>query len=333
MSLFDPQTILKDFEKLQLQYKQQETQVATKADLAISQRDKALVDQATSYTADTIFQALAKLQATFGESTSQLTRDMTAEVERLSQIQRAIQVEKARLDTLHNIQIAAEALNILQQEHQQACLRLDLLFEEKTTTLDAEMTQQRALWQQIRQDYEAERVKQQSTLEKTRHAEEEDYQYTVQRKQTLDADEYEKQKRTLERQLIEEAQLKEKDWAEREQYLTTHKATFEENKAKVEKAPKVLEEAVKKAREEAIRETHKDEENKAKLLEKELEAKRKAYELKIASFKQVIEDQKAQITDLSQKLQSASEQVQKLAMQAVTSTATTKSTDKTSKSG
>lgn len=319
-STFDPQTILKDFEKLRADYARQSAQIATKEDIAAHQRDKELVAQATNYTADSIFKLLAKLQATFGESTNKLAKDMSAEVGKLAQIQRAIQVEKARLDSLRNIQIAAEALNILQQEHQKTLQNLEDTCQKQDETLETTITKQREFWQQIRQEYETRQTKQKALQDKERHLEEEHYQYTLQRQHTLDADEYERQKRALERQLAEEQQLKEKNWAEREQFLTAHQDEFERNKTQVEKSPKELDEAVKKAREEAIRDTHKDEENKAKLLEKEVEARRKAAELKIESLKQIIAEQKAHITDLSQQLQAASNQAQKLAVQAVTST-------------
>jgi len=326
-STFDTHTILKDFEKLRADYKRQSAQITTKEDLAAHQRDKELVAQASNYTADSIFKSLAKLQTAYGESTQKLAKDMSIEVEKLAQIQRAIQVERARLDSLRNIQIAAEALNILQQEHQKTVQTLEETFQQQDETLETEITKQQAFWQQIRQDNETRQAKQKASQDKERRLEEENYQYALQRKHTLDADEHEKQKRALERQLFEEQGIKEKHWSEREQFLTIHQAEFDKNKARAEKAPKELEDAIKKAREEAIKDTHKDEENKAKLLEKEVEAKRKAYELKIESLKQIIVEQKVHIADLSQQLQTASSQAQKLAMQAVTSTGgTTKST-------
>lgn len=331
-SAIDPQTILKNFEKLRLEQKRLEAQIATKEDLAARQKDKELVKQAANYTADTIFRALAKLQATFGGSTAKLTADMTAEVEKLAQIQQAIQVENVRHESLRNVQIAAEALNILQQEHQKNLQTLEDDYQKKQDVLEIEIAKQRELWQQAQQDYNAQLAKQKILRERTRRLEEENYQYnTIQRKQTQDADAYSKQKRALERQLADTQQLKDKDWAVREKYLADHQTELADYKAKVEAMPKELEEAVKKAREEAIKDTFKDEENKAKLLEKEVVARRKAFELRIESLKQVIEQQKTQLTDLSKQLQAASSQVQQLATKAVAHTGQTKSTERTVK--
>jgi predicted nucleic acid-binding Zn-ribbon protein len=124
---------------------------------------------------------------------------------------------------------------------------------------------------------------------------------------------------TLEREQEEENRRKEKDWTEREKYLDKHQAEFDEYKAKVETMPKEIEEAVKKAREKAIKETYRDEENKAKLLETEWEGKRKAFELKIESLNKTVDEQKARIVKLTDKLQTASEQIQELTMKAVSS--------------
>ncbi len=123
----------------------------------------------------------------------------------------------------------------------------------------------------------------------------------------------------LEYELEEENRNKEKDWAEREQYLGEHQEQFEEYKTQAEAMPTKIEEAVKKAREDAIRDTAKEEEHKARLLEKDAESGKNAFELKIESLNKTVGYQAAQIDGLSEKLQAALEQVQQLALTAVTS--------------
>jgi len=263
----DPQTIPKEFEKLRADYQRQEALIATKQDIAARQKDKEIVEQASTYTPDSIFKALAKLQSGFGQSIKELSLEMTTQVEKLAQIQRAIEVENQRLTTLHNIQIAAEALNILQQEHQKESQSLEEDDQQKLEALEKEITKLREVWQKQQQDYDNAKNKQQTVQEKSRNDEEEEYDYKLKRQHTENTDDYEKRGRTLERQLEEENQRKEKDWTEREKYLEKHQADFEEYKTKVEAIPKEIQEAVKKAREEAIKDTYKSEENQAKLLE------------------------------------------------------------------
>jgi DNA repair exonuclease SbcCD ATPase subunit len=315
----DPQTIVKSFEKLRTDYQQIDSKIATKQDIAARQRDKEIVEQASSYTSESIFQSLAQLQTTFGQSTEKLAKDMTTEVEKLAQISRAIQVENQRFTDLQNIQIAAEALNILQQEHKKAVQNLQEDYQQKHDALEKEIAKQREMWEKRREDNENLQKKQEKEIEKKRSLEEEDYDYGLKRQQTEDTDSYDKRKRALDRQLEEENRIKEKDWQERQAFLEKNQAKFEEYKAKVETIPKDISEAMNKAREEAIKDTYRDEENKAKLLEKEREAKRKAFELKIESLNKTIDEQKARIAHYSSQLQAASQQVQQLAVTAVSS--------------
>ncbi len=328
----EPQTILKAFEKLRIDQQRLESQVATKEVLAARQQDKELVKLATSYTAESIFQALAKLQSGFGQSATEWSKTMAEEVAKLAQIQRAIQVEIQRLESLRNIQIAAEALNILQQEHQQVLQKLATEYRQQQENLETEMSKQRQVWQQQQENFEKAKVKQVLVLAKVRQAEEEDYEYQIKRQRLEEANGYEQQKLTLERELADGQQTRERNWGAREDFLAKQQAPFEEYKIKVDNMAKDIEEAMKKSREEAIKETYREEENKAKLLEKEVEAKRKAAELKIESFTKTIEEQRVRIAQLSEQLQAASKQAQQLAITAVsanTGTATkTKTVDK-----
>ncbi|KHD09872.1 hypothetical protein PN36_19885 [Candidatus Thiomargarita nelsonii] len=316
----EQQNLIKAFEKLRADYQLESAQIATKQDIAARQKDKEIVEQASTYTPDSLFQSLAQLQSTFGQSVDGLTKNMTTEVEKLAQIQQSIQVENQRLSTLHNIQIAAEALNILQQEHQKALQSLEEDDLQKQEALEKEISKQREVWQKQQQDNENAKNKQEKGLEKNRHSKEEEYDYKLKWQHTEYGDEYEKANRSLDRRLEEEKQRKEKDWTERENHLDKHQTEFEEYKVKIDAMPKEIEEAVKKARENAIKDTSQDEKNQATLLEKEREAKHKAFELKIESLNQTVEEQKARIANLTDKFQTASQQIQQLAATAVSST-------------
>jgi hypothetical protein len=319
MNTSHSESILKAFEKLRADYQLDYAKFATKQDIAARQKDKEIVEQASTYTSDSIFQDLAQLQSIFGQSVSELSTNMITEVEKLAQIRRAILVENQHLKTLQNAQIVAEALNILQQEHKKELQSLEENFQKKHDALEAEMNKQHEIWQKQQQTHEKAKKKQDSLLEKNRDLNEDEFDYKLKWQHTQDNDEYEKRHRALERQLAEENRRKEKDWKERESFLDKHQTQFDEYKTKVESIPKEVEEAVKKSREAAIKETYKDEENKAKLLEREREAKRKAFDLKIETFNKKVDEQKVQITQLTEQLQVASQQIQQLAMTAVSS--------------
>lgn len=86
-----------------------------------------------------------------------------------------------------------------------------------------------------------------------------------------------------------------------------------------------IEEAVKKAREEAIRDINQDAKVKADLFEKELQASKQSYELKIQSLEQAIAKRAEQIESLSSQLQIALKQAQDLARKAFGNSAQSRS--------
>lgn len=317
----DPQTILKSFEKLRADQKRIEAQIETKELLAARQQDKELVKLTSSYTAESIFQSLAKLQSAFGQSVQELSKTMTIETNKLAQMQRAILVETQRLESLQNISVAAEALNIFEQDHRKTLQSLEEDYQQKQELLDKEIIKQREVWAKQQGEYDNAKTKQRNLQDKARLTEEEEYGYKFKRKQTEEFDAYEQRKHTIERELADEQREREKNWGERENQLAKYQTQFDEYKIKIEAIPKEIEEAMKAARDEAIKDTYKEEETKASLLAKEMEAKRKAFELKIESLTNIINQQKDQIIQLTDQLQAASNQAQQLAITAVSSSA------------
>ncbi|MBD3561396.1 hypothetical protein H6S82_21505, partial [Planktothrix sp. FACHB-1355] len=126
----------------------------------------------------------------------------------------------------------------------------------------------------------------------------------------------EETKRLLEREIQETTQAKEKNWAERERTLATNQKLLEEYQRKAAAFPGELDEAIKKSREEGIREADREAKVKADLLDKEWEATKQGYELQIQSLEAKIQRQTEQITEISTQLQATLRQAQELAMRA-----------------
>jgi hypothetical protein len=313
----DSKTLLKQFEVLRAEQKQQETRIATKEQLDSRDRDRALVRETAVHTTETLFQALAKLQTTFEETNDRLTRSMAAEVKRLADIQRAREVEQARLVSLNNVRLAAEVLDILRQEHQQALHALDARYQKQFEQLDKEVSQQRRVWTEEQESYDAHRTQQLEALRKKRQQEEEEYAYQLARQRGEQEAAHDKRRREWERQLADERQAKEKTWAAREAELASRQPELADYQARLEHVPQQLLEATQKAREDGFRDTLREEEHKAALLEKERAAKKQTWELRVEALNRTIAEQKAKLADLAEQLQSASIQAQQLAMTAV----------------
>lgn len=314
----DSKTLLKQFEALRAEQKQQETRIATKEQLDSRERDRALVRETAAHTPETLFQALAKLQTTFEETSDRLTKTMAAEVKRLSDIQRAREVEQARLVSLNNVRLATEALDILRQEHQQALQTFDARYQKQFEHLNQEMNQQRRAWTEEQENYDAQRAKQVEALRNKHQQEEEEYAYQLARQHDEEEAAHDKRRREWERQLAEERLAREKAWAAREAELANRQAELADYQARLERLPGQLLEAAQQTREESFRDALREEEHKAALLDKERATKKRAWELRIEALNRTIAEQKAKLADLTGQLQAASTQAQQLAMTAVT---------------
>lgn len=320
--------ILKAFQQLLDNRKNASQLIETKEETAERQKDKEVVDKASNYTVESIVKGLADSQLDFGNTIDSVTEKLTKELTKLTELQHAILVTTRQVEELQNIRVAADALDILQQENQEKLREFE---EESTKTyqlLETETNEKHLAWEKEQQEYERLLAEKQATLEKDRKREEEDYKYEVERQRKVEANQYEERKRKLERDLAEKGKEKDKVWQERERVLAENQPKFEEYKAKVATMPDELEKAVKKAREEAIKETYEAEQVKANLLEKEVAASSEVYDLKIKSLEKTIEQQVSQLTQLTEQLQAGMKQAQELAMKAVQGTSKSNNVNK-----
>jgi hypothetical protein len=320
--------ILKAFQQLLDNKKNASQLIETKEETAERQKDKEVVDKASNYTVESIVKGLADSQLDFGNTIDLVTEKLTKELTKLTELQHAILVTTRQVEDLQNTRIAADALDILQQENQE---KLKAFEEESAKTyqlLEIEINEKRLAWEKEQQEYDRLLAEKQATLEKDRKREEEDFKYEVERQRKVEANQYEERKRKLERDLAEKGKEKEKVWQEREKVLAENQTKYEEYKTKVATMPEELEKTVKKAREEPIKETHEAEQVKANLLEKEVVASAEVYELKIKSLEKTIEQQVSQLTQLTEQLQAGMKQAQELAMKAVQGTSKSNNVNK-----
>jgi len=146
----------------------------------------------------------------------------------------------------------------------------------------------------------------------------------LERSRKIETDEYEEEKRRLEREIRELTQEKEKDWQEREKVLDAEQEQFERDRQRVAGFEEELKQAFNKAKEDAIQDATREAKVKADLFAKEWESSQQGYELQVQSLEQTIERQNKQITDLSAQLQETLKQAQELAMRAFASSSNQK---------
>jgi hypothetical protein len=292
------------------------SKVATKEEEAQLVRNKEVVTKAATYTVDTIVKGMADLQLEFGSIVTGLSDRLALEVEKLTESKQAIDIETQHRLELQRIRVVADALYLRTQEHQQSLNAIEQQSIAHQEELDKDQTNVRKNWEQFEREYVEKQTEAAAIVAKERQKEQDEFLYKVTRDRQLQADAFAETKRTQERDIQSSDREQQKQWKEREKFLTDNQKLLEANQAKILAFPAELEEAVKKAREEAIKETSADGKVKADLLEKEWEGTKQNYEMKIQSLERVVERQTEQITAMTEQLQTVINQAQSLAMRA-----------------
>ena len=311
------QHILTAFRQLFEARKQFPSRLAMREEVAEKERDKRVVETASTYTVESVVKGLAELQLHFGTDIEGLAARLSTEIRKLEDVRRAIEVETRHFEALRHITIAAEALNILTQEHQETARTFAADAKQQRETLERDIAEKRHAWQKEQEGHEQSVAAYEAALQKERQQEEETYRYEVERKRKLETDAYEEKKQQVEVEGAETAAEKAKDWARREAILAGQQQVLETYKATVQTFPPELATAVQQAREEAIKAAQYTAKVRADLLAKEEEANRKVYEAEMQTLHETLSQQKAQIDALSADLQVAFKQVQELNARAI----------------
>jgi hypothetical protein len=310
------QQLMQAFQQIIIQRKKLESKIATKQEEAEKAKSQEILQAASTYTVDSIVKGLADLQLEFGSILNGLSEKLAQENFKLDELNRAIEIETQRLQELQQIRVVADTLDILSQEHQEKLKTLEQDTISKREALEKEITIRRKEWQKEQAEYEEKLQAYNNLLAKDRQQEQEEFQYILENTRKLNTDSYEAIKRQQQREIQENSQNKDRDWAQREKILTERQPLFADYQQKVTTFPNELEETVKKCREESIKETSQKAKIEADLFEREWESNKQSYELKIQSLEETIKKQSEQIEGISAQLQTALKQAQDLAMRA-----------------
>ncbi len=312
--------ISKAFREVTDQHRAQKTRIITAEEAAERGKEREVVKTASGYTVEVIIKGLADLQLGFGGTIDDVVARLSGERLKLEELRRAIEIETAYAKHLGDVNVAADALDVLEQEHREALRVHGEQTKAQIDALEAEIQGARAAWEEQRAQHEREVARFDDKQGKDRAKAEADFDYELARKRKLEADALADKRAKAELQIAEEDQRRNKQWAEREAALAGKAAEHAAHKARVEAFAQEMDEAAKKARDEALRETFADAKIKAELLEKEVEGNRKVYALQVESLEATLAKQGEQIASLTARLQVALTQVQELAHKAIDGT-------------
>ncbi len=312
--------VLKAFAPLLQRLGQGPAPVATRAEAAEQARARESVERAVSYTVESIIKTLADLQVNLGTAIDGLAEKLQQEAGKLGELRSAETAESQRLSDLRSTRIAAEALEILIQDHKKNIQTLDDRANHDRQDLDDKIAKQRDAWAREAADLAAAAAEASAALGRTRQGQEEQYAYEIDRQRKLSADEFNEAQRVLTRDLAEAEASKVKNWSEREAKLAAAAAEIEALRTQVAAQPQKVEDETKKARERAIARVTAEAKHEAELQQRENAANSQVFELRIKSLEDRIARQVTQIDDLHKQLGVALEQTQNLAQKAIEGT-------------
>jgi len=279
--------------------------------------EKEVVAKASTYTVESIVRDLADLHLGVGKAFSGLSEQLVGEANKLKEIQQAIAVQRANLEELHDIHLAADTLSALVREHEERRQTFEAEMEEREETFRLEMERRKAEWKKEQEGYELARKEKEAELKKLRQREEEEYLYNLALQRKKEKDAYEEEKKNLLASLEEVRVNQEKTLGERDASILAREKQLDELTKKVESFPAELSKAVKETETAAYKKAADQARIEAQLAAKDVETERRVAELRIKTLEATVKQQEEKLQRLMQELTDANEKVQNIAVKAI----------------
>ncbi len=279
--------------------------------------ESAVVEKASSYTVESIIKGLANVNIYVGKALTDLSRELTAEANKLTEIREAIAVESKHLEEIHDIRLAADTLANLIQDHAQKKAAFEAEREEQISQFEGDMAARRAEWKKEQEVYNAALRENEAKVKKEREREREEYEYNLTLARKKDKDLYEEQKANLLKALKEERLKQEQELSAREAAVVAVETELSELRAKVAAFPAELSAAVERTERDVLQRADARAKLEEQLRSKEVEGDKRVAELRITALEETVKRQLAQIEGLTKKLEEANVQVQAIAVKAI----------------
>lgn len=309
--------LMRSFKNLKLIYKAKQAEIKTKEENAQDEKNKKLVETTAAYTAEDIVKGLANLHIDLNKSIEQLAVQLENEVNKLNDLKSSIAVADLQLLEVSHAKIAADALHILKLEQEAQNKAFVENSEKLIKNLQTEELNTKENWQKEQKEFDLMILERTENLKNQREKEVADYKYELDTTYKIETDQFTEKKKNLERELKDIDFKKNKDWNNREKFLTQNSEKLNEYKTKIDNADNEIQEATKKAREEAIKNASREAKIRSELWEKEMDGTKQVYELQIQTLENSIEKHTTQIEKLQIELKEALTQVQSLSVKAM----------------
>jgi chromosome segregation ATPase len=298
--------VQKEFEDIREEVEQAREAADPKAAEAARLHEGEVRQAVESVTVDSVVQGVAALGLEVGKALADISSKLTADVQLLAAVRESVAQERAELERLHKIDVAATALDQLVQD-----------YAREKERLEQEISAQRSAWEEETARVERDRKEQEESLKKQRQRENEDYEYkkTLERKKAQDK--YEEEQRLAEKRNQERQESLEKNWQQREASLKEREEELARLRKEAESLPARMEKEIQAAAERSRRETEARFEQQVLVMQKDAESDRRLAELRVKTLEEAAQRQAAQIAALEKQLADAKQQVQDIAVKAI----------------
>ncbi len=216
---------------------------------------------------------------------------LVSESEKLTELRKAIEIETRRLEEVHNIKLANDALQTLIADYELKRKEMEKFRAETESSLNDEMEQKKRNWEREQEEYE--------------------YNLKLERKKEEDGYELEKNKKKAARQ--DEIDKKEAALSEKEEILNGREEDIENMRIQIDEFPAKLAETIEKAKEEQRAILQKDFDVQKQLSEEKCNSAKNILETKLENLQEIMKNQNIEIASLKKSLYEANQKAQSLA--------------------
>jgi len=298
--------VQEEFEEIRREVETARESADPKAEQAASLRAAEVRQAVEGITVERVVQAISGMGLEITKSLSDISGKLLAEVEQLASVREAVNLERAELDRLHKIDVAATALDQLVQDHAREKERLE-----------AEIASQRSAWEDESRDTERERKEQEESLKKSRAREIEEYEYKKALERKKAQDKYEEDQRLQEKKNKERQEALEKSWQQRETILKEQEQELLRLRKEAQELPETVKTESEKAAVLAAKAAEQKSEQEILMLKKEAETEKRLASLQVKTLEETIVRQASQISALQKQMDEAKQQVQDIAVKAI----------------
>ncbi len=275
------------------------------------------------------------LKLSINDELTTLSQKIQSEAEQYKNLNRAIEIKQAELETLYGIEKEAAKLATILEAQQQTRENFAAEMDEKRKQLTLELnTKQEKLenliaetkrnWEREKNAYQEALAEEKEKNEKKRIREQEEYDYQVKRSRELAQNRFNDEMEQAEKELKEQKnifeqfqQTKTAELTEREKQVAEREQVMDELQQKVNVFPEELQKAVDAAVQAARKQAKEIADHREALLNSTFEGEKNVLQTKISALESLVKDQTKQIDKLTLQQEKAYQQVQDIAGKAV----------------